>query len=206
MKNTSLITLPKATITKVENKPSRKSSFSLKDLRRFQEVYDEQQRIINDLMLENVELRKELITVTRNQKAIEETITEKKPKETKEKRIEPIPYDKLKELSGNLYEIFMAHVGRVKYRDALVHMLYTLYHLKGEATPEQLFAAADLVEVTGFRYAAFLKKARFVTYSPTNKKGYYIITDLGKQFMRGELKTQEAFCEAIGIASIKLWS
>lgn len=205
MKNTSLITLPKVPVNKVENKPVRKSSFSINDLRKFQEVYDEQQQLINDLMLENVELRKQLITATRNQRLIEDTTIEKQPKETREKRIEPIAYDKLKELSKNLYEIFTRHVGRVKYRDALVHMLYTLYHLKGEATPEQLFASADLVEVTGFRYASFWKKARFITYNPTTKKGYYVITDLGKQFIKGELKTEEAFCEAIGIGNINLW-
>ena len=206
MKNTSLITQPKTMIMRVSDKPSRKLNYSEDALLKFQEVYNAQQEIIHELRLENVELRKEIMLLERTPKLIETNVTEITPKEEKERRLQPIGYDKLKELSGYLYNIFSNHVDRVKYRDALVHMLYTLYKLNGEASPTQLFYSADLVEVTGFRYANFLKRARFVEFSPTNKKGYYLLTDLGKQFIQGKIKTEETFCELIGIENINLWS
>ncbi|MEP7168259.1 MAG: hypothetical protein ABI855_02705 [Bacteroidota bacterium] len=113
MKNTSLITLPKASLTKVNSKPSRNGSISREALTQFQEIYNEQQKIIHELRLENIELRRELILSDRAPKEIEQSVTELKSKEEKERRLQPIGYDKLKELSGNLYRIFEHHVERV---------------------------------------------------------------------------------------------
>ncbi|MEP7168260.1 MAG: hypothetical protein ABI855_02710 [Bacteroidota bacterium] len=88
----------------------------------------------------------------------------------------------------------------------MIYMLHTLHQLKGEATPHQLFASANLVEVTGYRYANFLKKARFLEFHPTTKKGFYVISDIGKQFLQGKLTTEREFCDLIGIANLNLWN
>ncbi|OQB59854.1 MAG: hypothetical protein BWX95_02477 [Bacteroidetes bacterium ADurb.Bin141] len=119
--------------------------------------------------------------------------------------LEAISYDKLKQLSTNMREIFGYDLERVAYRNALVHMLYTLYQLKGQATPEQLFASADLTEVSGYRYATFLKRARMIEYRPTNKKGYYVISEVGKRFIQGEFTNEFDFREKLGVTCVYFW-
>lgn len=172
---------------------------------KFLQVYEKQMERIHKLMLMNDVLQRENEELKSNQKLIAQTSIEKKPKEEKEKMLDGISYDKLKQLSTNMREIFGYDLERVAYRNALVHMLYTLYQLKGQATPEQLFASADLTEVSGYRYATFLKRARMIEYRPTNKKGYYIISEAGKMFVRGELSNEKEFCEKLGVERVYLW-
>lgn len=204
--------LPDLAITKVPKRTLKKSSVFNEGLKqnedfmdKFLEVYEKQMERIHKLMLMNDALQRENEELKRNQKLIAQTGTEKKPKEEKEKMLDAISYDKLKQLSTNMREIFGYDLERVAYRNALVHMLYTLYQLKGQATPEQLFASADLTEVSGYRYATFLKRARMIEYRPTNKKGYYVISEAGKMFVRGELSNENEFREKLGVSSVYLW-
>jgi hypothetical protein len=212
MKSTALMKLPDLAITKVPKRTLKKSSVFNEGLKqnedfmdKFLEVYEKQMERIHKLMLMNDALQRENEELKRNQKLIAQTGTEKKPKEEKEKMLDAISYDKLKQLSTNMREIFGYDLERVAYRNALVHMLYTLYQLKGQATPEQLFASADLTEVSGYRYATFLKRARMIEYRPTNKKGYYVISEAGKMFVRGELSNENEFREKLGVSSVYLW-
>jgi hypothetical protein len=137
-----------------------------------------------------------------NQKLIETNVPEQKPKEEKEKKLEPIGYDKMKELSKYLKEIFYYDIRRTAHANALVHILYTLYQLKGQTTPDQLFASADVTDVSGFRYTSFLKTGRMIHFSPTNKKGLYVITEIGKLFVQGKITTAEEYCKLVEIKRV----
>jgi predicted transcriptional regulator len=212
MKNTALIKLPDMAITKIPRRTLKKSSLISDGLKKnedfmdkFLEVYEKQMERIHKLMLMNDVLQKENEELKHHQKLLALPSAEKKQKEEKEKMLVAISYDKLKQLSTNLREIFGYDLDRVAYRNALVHIIYTLYQLKGQATPEQLFSSADLTEVTGFRYVRFLKRARFIEYRPTNKKGYYVISEAGKMFVRGELRNEIEFCEKLGVERVCLW-
>lgn len=206
MKNTALITLPKASITKVAKKAIMKSLPDMDELTesdgvvdKLWNMYQKQLKRTHEMMVLCDMLQKENEELKRNQKLIAENITEKKPKEEKEKRLEPIGYDKLKELTRYLKVIFGSKMERTAYANALAHMLYTLYQLKGQATPDQLFASADLTEVSGYRYASFFKTAKMIRYSPTNKKGYYVLTETGKAFVQGKITTDEEFCKSVNV-------
>lgn len=212
MKSTALIKMPDMAITKVPRRTLKKSSLFSEGLKKnedfmdkFLEVYEKQMERIHKLMVMNDALQKENEELKSQQKLIPQNIIEKKPKEEKEKMLDAISYDKLKQLSTYMRVIFGYDLERVAYRNALVHMLYTLYQLKGQATPEQLFASADLTEVTGFRYVRYLKRTRFIEYRPTNKKGYYIISEAGKMFIRGEFRNDKEFCEKLGVERVYLW-
>jgi hypothetical protein len=212
MKSTALMKLPEMAITKVTKRTLKKTTVFNEGLKqqedfmdKFLQIYEKQMERIHKLMLMNEKLQKENDELKSTRKLIAQTAKEKKPKEEKEKMLEAISYDKLKQLSTNLREIFGYDLERVAYRNALVHMLYTLYQLKGQATPEQLFASADLTEVSGYRYAAFLKRARMIEYRPTNKKGYYVISEVGKMFVRGEFTNEFDFREKLGVSSVYLW-
>lgn len=211
MKSTALIKLPETAVTKVSRRATKKPSEFKEEINeredfmdKFLAIYEKQLERIHQLMVANEALQKENDELKRSQKLIAQTASNSKPKEEKEKMLEAISYDKLKQLSTHLRNIFGYDLERVAYRNALVHMLYTLYQLKGQATPEQLFACADLTEVSGYRYAAFLKRARMLEYHPTNKKGYYVMSDAGKMFVRGELKNREEYCEKLDVKSVYL--
>lgn len=137
-----------------------------------------------------------------NQKLIEENVKEQKPKEKKKKKLEPIGYDKLKELTKYLKSLFHRDISRTAHANSLVHMLYTLYQLKGQATPDQLFASADVTEISKLGVTSFLKKARLINFSPTNKKGYYALTDAGQLFVQGKIVTSKDYCNATGVESL----
>lgn len=80
------------------------------------------------LQCENEELK-------RNQVLLEEHTKEQKPKKEKELNLEAIGYDKIKDLSKFLKAIFSSEVSRTAPANALIHILYTLYQLNGQATP-----------------------------------------------------------------------
>lgn len=212
MKSTALMKLPDVTIKKARKRTLKKTTvvsggFEHHEnfMDKFLVVYEKQMERIHKLMVMNDALQRENEELKRTQKLIAQTATEKKPKEEKEKMLDAISYDKLKQLSTNMREIYGYDLERVAYRNALVHMLYTLYQLKGQATPEQLFASADLTEVSGYRYASFLKRARLIEYRPTNKKGYYVISEVGKRFIQGEFVNEFDFREKLGVTSVYLW-
>lgn len=169
---------------------------------KFLAIYEKQMERLHKLMLKNELLEKENVELKSNQKLLKETVREKKPKEEKEQMLDAISYDKLKKLSDTMRTIFGYDLERVAYRNALVHMLYTLYQLKGQATPEQLFASADLTEVSEYRYAAYLKRARLIEYRPTNKKGYYVLSEAGKMFIQGKFTNAEDFCEILKVNEV----
>lgn len=52
--------------------------------------------------------------------------------------------------------------------------------------PDDLFAAAGLRRVTGFRYVSFFQKKDFLKFSGNNWEGRYYITYKGKMFLEGE--------------------
>ena len=206
MKNTTLITLPKATVTRVTKKATLKQLPNMEELAesdgvvdKLWDMYQKQLKRTHEMMVLCDALQKENDELKRNHKLIAENIQEAKPKEEKEKKLEAIGYDRLKELTGYLKKIFRHEVSRTAHANALVHILYTLYQLKGQATPDQLFASADLTQISGFRYTSFLKKARMLNFSPTNKKGLYVLTDAGKHFVQGKITNVEEFSEATGI-------
>lgn len=212
MKSTALIKMPDMAIAKVPKRTLKKTSLFSEGIKKnedfmdkFLEVYEKQMERIHKLMVMNDALQRENEELKSTQKLIPQNVFEKKPKEEKEKMLDAISYDKLKQLSTYLRDIFGYDLECVAYRNALVHMLYTLYQLKGQATPEQLFASAYLTEVSGYRYAKFLKRARLIEYRPTNKKGYYVISEAGKRFVQGEFTNEKEFCEKLGIERVYLW-
>lgn len=202
MKNNGLITLPKTGMVRL-NRQVAKTEHAIEQLSDNESMAD---KLLNKYLQEvekNYELRRlcdtqqmEIEDLKRNQQLLGE-VTTQKPKEERERKFEPIGYDKLKQLNSKLKEIFVNHLRRADFTNGLVHILYTLYQLKGKATPEQLFASADLTDISGYRYTAFLRKAMMVEFSPTNKKGYYVMTEAGKQFVQGKICTQEEYCKAI---------
>ena len=207
MKNTGLMTLPKASITKVTKSASLIMQPTMENVvesdgvvDRIWEMYQKQLQRTHDMMMLCDGLQREIEELKRNQKMIVEKVAEEAPKEEKERKLEAIGYEKLKTLSALLKKFFNSEMSRTAYANALVHMLHVLYQLKGEATPDQLFAAADLTEISGFRYIGFLKKVKMVTYSPTTKKGYYKLTEIGKLFIQGKL-TSEEYRKLLGIES-----
>jgi predicted transcriptional regulator len=209
MKNTALITLPKTSLTKVTKKAIMKRLPDMEELTendgvvdKLWDMYQKQLKRTHEMMVLCDVLQKENEELKRNQKLVEVAPEEKTPKEEKERKLQPIGYDKLKTLTQLLKHFFPGKMTRTAYANALVHMLYMLYQLKGQAAPEQLFAAADLTDISGFRYIGFLKKVRMVKYSPTTKKGYYLLTDTGKEFIQGKLTTEEEFCKSCGIEAI----
>lgn len=208
MKNTALITLPKSPMVKVQKKAAKKAIPTVQELTKGDEVvdklwdmYQKQLKRTHEMMVLCDALQCENEELKRNQVLLEENTKEQKPKEEKEKKLEAIGYEKLKDLTKYLKAIFSSKVSRTAHANALVHILYTLYQLKGQATPDQLFASADVVEVSGFRYTSFLKSARFLKFSPTNKKGFYEITEAGKLFVEGKIINSETYCAATGVKS-----
>ena len=206
MKNTGLMTLPKASVTRVSKSFSLDKLPNMEDLTESDGVvdklwtmYQKQLKRTHDMMIFCDALQRENEELKLNQKMIAEKVVEETPKEEKERRLQAIGYEKLKMLSLLLKKFFYSEMNRTAYANALVHMLHVLYELKGEATPDHLFAAADLTEISGFRYIGFLKKVRMVTYSPTTKKGYYVLTAIGKQFIEGKLTEGEEYCKLLGI-------
>lgn len=205
MKNTALITLPKQQIAKIKKSKTRELDL-LEDgmqkqdgfMERFMKLYEKQMERIYGLMEANMTLQRENDELRNQHKLLTEQTSGRKQKEEKENEIEPINYDKMVELSTNLRKIYGYDLERVAYRNALVHMLFTLYQLKGKATAVQLFASADVTEVSGYRYASFLKKARLIEFSPTNKKGFYVMTEVGKLVVQGKITDEVEFCAAFG--------
>lgn len=205
MKNTALIPLPKQQIAKVKKSKPRELDL-LEDgmlkqdgfMERFMKLYEKQMERIYGLMEANMALQRENDELRNQHKLLAEKSIGSKQREEKEKELEPINYDKMVELSTNLRGIYGYDLERVAYRNALVHMLFTLYQLKGKATAVQLFASADVTEVSGYRYASFLKKARLIEFSPTNKKGFYVMTEVGKQVVQGKITNTTEFCAAFG--------
>ncbi|MEO5571975.1 MAG: hypothetical protein ABIT08_09190 [Bacteroidia bacterium] len=209
MKNTALITLPKATVTKVSKKTIMKPIPNMDELEesdgvvdKLWDMYQKQLKRTHEMMVLCDALQKENEELKRNQKLIEENVNVQKPKEEKEKKLEPIGYDRLKALSKYLKMIFYSEISRTAHANALVHILYTLYQLKGQATPDQLFASADVTDVSGFRYTSFLKTVRMINFSPTNKKGFYVMTEVGKLFVQGKITNDEEYKVATGVKSI----
>jgi predicted transcriptional regulator len=158
-------------------------------------MYQKQLLRIHEMMVRCEALEMENEELKRKQKMIEAAGEDKTPKEEKERKLQPIGYDKLKELTRFLKIIFLRDISRTAHANALVHILYTLYQLKGQTTPDQLFASADVTKISGFRYMSFLKTARMVRFSPTNKKGLYVITETGKLFVQGKITNEEEFCK-----------
>ncbi|MFN0188286.1 MAG: hypothetical protein ACKVQV_06255 [Bacteroidia bacterium] len=61
-----------------------------------------------------------------------------------------------------LKSIFYSEICHAAHENALDHILYSSYQLKGQATPDQLFVSADVIEISGFRYTSFLKTVRMI--------------------------------------------
>jgi predicted transcriptional regulator len=208
MKNTALITLPKASVTRVTKKVTIKQLPNMEELAesdgvvdKLWDMYQKQLKRTHEMMVLCDVLQKENEELKHNQNVIAENTQEQKPKEEKEKKLEPIGYDKLKELTGYLKIIFSNEISRTAHANALVHILHTLYQLKGQSTPDQLFASADVTDISGFRYTSFLKKSRMLKFSPTNKKGMYVMTEAGKLFVQGRITNVEEFSKATGIGA-----
>ena len=166
------------------------------------EMYQKQLKRTHEMMLVCEQLQAENEALKRAQKLLAENATSPKEPKERERKLEPISYDKLNTLTKTLKKIFVNQMPRDSYAQALVHMLYTLYQLRGQAVPDQLFAAADVTEVSGFRYSGFLKNARMMQYGATTKKGYYLLTEAGKAFVQGKITTEEEFCAATGITRV----
>ena len=167
MKNTGLMTLPKASLTRVSKSSSLNTLPTMEDLvesdgvvDKLWDMYQKQLKRTHDMMMLCDTLQRENEELKLNQKMIAEKVIEETPKEEKERKLQAIGYEKLKMLSLLLKKFFYRKVSRTAYANALVHMLHVLHQLKGEASPDHLFAAADLTEISGFRYIGFLKAAR----------------------------------------------
>lgn len=206
MKNTALITLPKTSLAKVPKKTTMKSLPNMEELNesdgvvdKLWDMYQKQLKRTHEMMVLCDALQRENEELKRNQKLIEANEKQEKPKEEKEKKLEAIGYDKLKDLTKYLKLIFYSDISRTAHANALVHILYTLYQLKGQATPDQLFASADVTDVSGFRYTSFLKMTRMINFNPTNKKGFYVMTEVGKLFVQGKITNEEEYKDVTGV-------
>lgn len=195
---TALMKLPKPIEKKQSKDLKLKNALQLKQLEDGDEMVDKiwamyrkQLKRTHDMMLVCEQLQTENEELKHKQKLLVENTSLAKEAKEREKKLEPINYDKLNKLTKTLKNIFINQMPRESYAQALVHMLYTLHQLNGQAVPDQLFAAASITDVSGFRYSGFLKNARMMQYSATNKKGYYILTEVGKAFVQGKITNEE---------------
>lgn len=62
-----------------------------------------------------------------------------------------------------------------------------------------MFASVEVTDVSGFRYTSFLKMARIINFNPTNKKGFYVMTEVGKLFVQGMITNEEEFEQVTGV-------
>ena len=138
MKNTGLMTLPKASVTRVSKSFSLDKLPNMEDLTESDGVvdklwtmYQKQLKRTHDMMIFCDALQRENEELKLNQKMIAEKVVEETPKEEKERRLQAIGYEKLKMLSLLLKKFFYSEMNRTAYANALVHMLHVLYELKG---------------------------------------------------------------------------
>ena len=156
------------------------------------EMYNLQLKRTHDMMVLCETQQQELEQAKEQLRLLKATNDEKgNTRKERERKLEPISFDEVTELGKYLMNYFPVY--RTSYAHALVKMLYALKQLRGTATPEQLFNYSEITEVSGFRYANHLKNGNFMVYNPTNKKGYYEITVLGKKFLAKAIKTRKDF-------------
>ena len=75
-----------------------------------------------------------------------------------------------------------------------VMMLVRLYTI-GKLKASDLFYQSDIGAVTGARYVATLKKFGLIEYKGARKKGHYLITETGKEFIEGRTGSHEPITE-----------
>jgi len=208
MKTTALVKIEKLPIVKqvgISGKKKRlPTAKELSDneslIEQLWEMLQNQQRRTQEVMLICDQLRQELHELKQKELTAPKSTGLVKQEEEKERKLQPIAYDKLILLSKYARQIF--EIERMDYANAIVHMLYTLYQLKGRATPDQIFTAADVTDISGFRYVRKLKTIRMLQYHPTSNKGLYLLTEVGKKFVQGKITTREEYLAAAKIESM----
>lgn len=208
MKTTALVKIEKLPVVRQVNIAIKKkrvpTAKELTDnevlIEQLWEMYQNQQKRTQEVMLICDQLRQELHELKQKELAAPRRTSLVKQEEEKERKLQPIAYDKLILLSKYARQIFQ--IERMDFANALVHMVYTLYQLKGRATPDQIFTAADVTDISGFRYVRKLKTIRMLQYHPTSKKGLYLITEIGRMFVQGKITTLEEYLAAAKIESM----
>ncbi|MEO5570714.1 MAG: hypothetical protein ABIT08_05935 [Bacteroidia bacterium] len=208
MKTTALIKIEKLPVAKPVNITIKKKRLptakELSDnealIAQLWEMYQNQQKRTQEVMLICDQLRQELHELKQKELAAPQRTSLVKKEEEKERKLQPIAYDKLILLSKYARQIF--EIERMDYANAIVHMLYMLYQLKGRATPDQIFTAADVTDISGFRYVRKLKTLRMLQYHPTSNKGLYLLTEVGKMFVLGKITTLEEYLAATKIETM----
>jgi hypothetical protein len=110
--------------------------------------------------------------------------------------IMPLTYDKLKILSRYFTESCENPPLRTIGVHSHLNLLHTLYHLGGEAFPEQIFSNAGITDPSGFRYLSYLREIRLVSFKG-GKRGFYVLTPAGRKFIEGEIKNKEQMNAAL---------
>jgi predicted transcriptional regulator len=164
------------------------------------EMLQNEQKRTQQVMLICDQLRQELHELKQKELTAPRSTSVVKQAEEKERKLQPIAYDKLILLSKYARQIF--RIERMDFANAIVHILYTLYQLKGRATPDQIFTAADVTDISGFRYVRKLKTIRMLQYHPTSNKGLYLLTEVGKKFVQGKITTLEEYLAVAKIESM----
>lgn len=200
MKTTPLIKLSKASFFTPEKQTVKRKKLTIDELNendaivaKLWDMYQNQLRRTHEMMLLYETQRMELEKTKEILQELEfvRKESDKSQRKERDKPLRPISFVEVEKLGKYLKEAL--YISKSSYAYALIKMLYTLNQLNGKATAAQLFTSSEITEVSGFRYAQHLKGAHMILYSPTENKGYYEITDIGRKFLKGEIQGRQDF-------------